>query len=103
MFKTNNYPTYWGKDMDSEALFNSDVFRNLINIELKREADEKIKKETIEKNALNNFLELQKKINANPILKNQFKKLQQRFINEPDNKDVNQDFVSGVLLLKFED
>ena len=91
-------------DMDSQALFSSEVFRNLVDIELKKEAEEKAKAEDINKNALNNFLDFQKKVNASLELKNKFRELQKRFASDPEYcKSVNEDFVRGVLLLELED
>lgn len=91
-------------DMDSKALFGSEVFRNLINVEAQREVQAKRDAETLEKTALEEFEEFQLRVNANPALKQEFKKLQQRFINDSAYREsVNQDFVQGVLLLRFED
>jgi hypothetical protein len=91
-------------DMDSKALFGSEVFRNLINIEAQKEAQIKKEAENLEKSTLQEFEDFQKKVNASSVLKDNFKKLQQRFINEPEyRKSINQDFVQGVLLLSFED
>lgn len=92
------------KDMDSQALMNSEVFRNLANQEIQHEAQLKHEASVVEKQALDNFNEFQKKVNASLQLKNQFKNLQQRFINEPEYRDtINEAFVRGVMLLKFED
>lgn len=92
------------KDMDSQALLGSEVFRNFLDIEQAREADEAKQHADMGKNALRDFEKFQKRVNASPVLKDNFKKLQHRFINDPDYKrSVNQDFVQGVLLLKFED
>jgi len=91
-------------DMDSKALFGSEVFRNLINVEAQREAQAKKEAEVFQKTALEEFEEFQIRVNANPVLKEEFKKLQQRFINDSEYRDsTNQDFVQGVLLLRFED
>ena len=92
------------KDMDSQALFGSEVFCNLASQELQREAQAKAEAEVIDKQALENFNEFQKKVNASSQLKDQFKKLQQRFIKEPDYREtINEAFVRGVMLLNFED
>lgn len=90
--------------MDSQALFGSEVFRELAQQELQREAAEKRHEEEIEKKALDNFTEFQKKVNASPQLKQQFKTLQGRFINEPEYAaTIDEAFVRGVLLLNLED
>lgn len=91
-------------DMDSKALFGSEVFRNLINIEAQREVQAKQEAETLQKTALEEFEEFQTRVNASSVLKQEFKKLQQRFINDSEYRNsINQDFVQGVLLLRFED
>lgn len=91
-------------DMDSKALFGSEVFRNLINIEAQEKARAEQESKDLEKKALQELDEFQKKVNTNPVLKNEFKKLQQRFIEDSEfRKSANQDFVQGVLLLSFED
>lgn len=91
-------------DMDSKALFGSEVFRNLINVEAQQEAQAKQAAIEEEKSLLKEFEDFEKKVNASPALRQQFKALQQRFINEPEfRKSANQDFVQGVLLLSFED
>lgn len=90
--------------MDSQALLDSEVFRNYLDFERAREAQKAKQHAEMGKNALKDFEKFQKRVNASPVLKDNFKKLQYRFINDPDYKaSVNQDFVQGVLLLKFED
>lgn len=92
------------RDMDSQALWGSEVFRSLASQELQREASEKANAEFAEKNALNNFLEFQQRVNASVELKNKFKIMQDKLINDPNYREtINQDFVRGVMLLKFED
>jgi len=92
------------KDMDSQALMGSEVFRNYLNITEASSQDAAKQDAEMGKNALKDFEEFQKRVNASPVLKDNFKKLQHRFINDPDYRtSVNQDFVQGVLLLKFED
>lgn len=88
-------------DMDDKALMSSEVFRELL-----KNADyieEKSEPQLDSNEVLDNFLDLQKKVNASSVLKNRFKQLQERFINDPDYRDtVNDDFVQGVLLLKLD-
>lgn len=92
------------RDMNSQALWGSEVFRSLASQELQREASEKANAEFAEKNALNNFLEFQQRVNASVELKNKFKIMQDKLINDPNYREtINQDFVRGVMLLKFED
>ena len=91
-------------DMDSKALLSSEVFRNLLEVEKQAEINNKIKEQELEKSALDNFQEFQKKVCANPALKNEFKKIQDRLINDSEyRRGINQDFVQGVLLLNLED
>jgi len=85
-------------DMDDLALFGSEVFQNLANQELAKEAAEKKSEETI----LDEFLQLQERINSNAALKEQFKKIQTRMINDPNYRNANNEaFVRGVMLLKL--
>ena len=92
------------RDMDSQALWGSEVFRSLAGQELQREASNKANSELAEKNALNDFLEFQKRVNASVELKNKFKVMQNKLINDPTYREtINEDFVRGVMLLKFED
>lgn len=92
------------RDMDSQALWGSEVFRSLASQELQREASNKANSELAEKNALNDFLEFQKRVNASVELKNKFKVMRNKLINDPAYREtINEDFVRGVMLLKFED
>lgn len=92
------------RDMDSQALWGSEVFRSLASIELQKDIADKANAEFAEKNALNDFLAFQKRVNANADLKNKFKAMQNKLINDPVYREtINEDFVRGVMLLKFED
>jgi hypothetical protein len=91
-------------DMDTQALMSSEVFCNYLNQEIKRQAQEKIESQNLQETVLKRFGEFQDKVNADPYLKAEFLRLQQRFINEPSYKDtINEDFVNGVMLLRLED
>jgi Holliday junction resolvase len=92
------------RDMDSEALMGSEVFRSLLQVEAEKKAAEVVEKVEISKEAINKMEAFQLKVNASPVLKGKFKALQERFINDSSYREsVNQDFVQGVLLLKIED
>jgi hypothetical protein len=87
-------------DMDDLALFGSEVFRNLAAQELAKEAAAKKAEESV----LDEFLQLQERINTNAALKEQFKKIQTRMINDPDYRKANNEaFVQGIMLLKLGD
>lgn len=91
-------------DMDDNALFSSEVFRNFVNGELRKEAEEKQKAKELEDTILDTFLDLQKKINSSVVLKQQFKRVQDRMKVDAAYREANNEaFVRGIMLLKFED
>ena len=91
-------------DMNTQALMSSEIFCNYLDQEVKKQAQERIESQKLQNTVLERFGEFQDKVNANPYLKAEFLKLQQRFINEPSYKNtINEDFVNGVMLLRLED
>jgi phage-related protein len=91
-------------DMDSQALFGSEVFRNFVQLQKQSENRDQAIKKQAEAKLLKDLEDLQIKVNSNNVLKEQFKKLQTKFINDSAYREtVNPDFVRGVLLLKIED
>lgn len=91
-------------DMDLQSLLGSEVFRIFAAQEQEKELAEKRKNEELGKKVIADFELLQMKVNSNSKLKETFKKMQDRFINDPEyRKAADQNFVQGVMLLKIED
>lgn len=91
-------------DMDLQSLLGSEVFRIFAAQEQAKELEEKRKNEELGKKVIADFELLQMKVNSNAKLKETFKKMQDRFINDPEyRKAADQNFVQGVMLLKIED
>jgi len=91
-------------DMDLQSLLGSEVFRIFATQEQTKEFEEKRKNEELSKKMVAEFELFQMKVNSNSKLKETFKKMQDRFINDPDyRKKADQNFVQGVMLLKIED
>lgn len=88
---------------DWAAAMSSEVFRNYARNELLKSASE-VPLEISKEDALDNFEGLEKRINASPDLRNQFKKLQRLFTSDPDyTAKVDPKFVEGILLLDLKD
>jgi uracil DNA glycosylase len=91
-------------NMDWKAALSSEIFREYAKNEMKRIASEKEKQEKLSSKTADDFCQFEKKVNASPILRDKFKKLQNVFINNPEyTKTIDQNFVQGVLLLNIKD
>lgn len=92
---------------DWKAAISSEVFRNYATAELQKEAaNEKTDEEEldIKLQAFEDLDKFQAKVNASPILKAAFKKMQDTFIKDPEyTSKVSPSFVEGVMMLQLED
>jgi len=100
-------------DMTWKAAISSEIFREYVSNELKREALEKSSEAKFDKieleakeseNAFEEFDNFEREVLASPFLKNKFKKVKEYLIKNPDViSKVDSNFVNGVMMLNFED
>lgn len=99
--------------MDWQAAMDSEIFREYVNNELRKEAEavaaqkptlESMEKELDEELAANAQLEeFQKKVDASPALKEYFKRCKAALKADPSlHKKVDPKFISGVMMLDLE-
>ena len=93
--------------MDWSAAISSEVFRNYVSNQLAKEASEnKTAEQELmdEAKIMEEFDNLQKRINESPKLKAGFKKLQDIFLKNAEYKEtVDPKFVEGILLLEIDE
>lgn len=89
-------------DMDWNAASASEIFREYIKNELVKEANIAPKTEIDEGQILEQFEEFQNYVNSSPKLRVAFRKLQEKFANDPIYRSkVNPKFADGVMLLNL--
>lgn len=88
---------------DWAAAMSSEVFRGYLAEEMRKEAEIKAPEpEVNESQVLEEFAEFEKKVLASPQMKTAFKKLQQKFLTDPEyTAKVDSKFVQGVMLLNL--
>lgn len=72
-------------DLDWQALMSSEVFRNYLDIELKREAQEKQKNQDPNQHLMDQLLLTEQNIKEDILLRAGFKKLQEEIFKNPQN------------------
>lgn len=87
---------------DWSAALSSEVFRNFIQAELAKEASVKDQEELEEMKVIQAFAALEEKIRSTPELCEKFKKLQEKFINDPSSRNKNPKFAESVMLLDLD-
>lgn len=92
---------------DWAAATNSEIFREYVSSELKKEAlSKKSAEEELDADIslLQDLEGFERKVNASPRLKKAFKKLQHAFTNDPEyTAKVDPKFVESVMLINLEE
>lgn len=89
---------------DWTAAISSEVFRNFVANELKKEAIAQEQVQEKEMGTIEAFEQFQASVNSSPKLRSIFKKLQHEFMtNSKIAEKTDPKFVQGVLLLNIED
>ena len=91
-------------DMDTKALFSSEVFKNYVAIELEKEAKAARAAIVDEKKVIEDFQSFEKRVNASVQLKQTFAALKKEFENNSALREkTDSRFVDAVMLLSIEE
>jgi len=94
--------------MDWKAVMSSEVFREYVKNELRKDAQTVESKREMTENeeaqVYSDFIKFQEQVNKDPQLKQAFKLFQEKFANDPEYRSqVNPSFVDGVMLLDLDE